>query len=77
MVVTPEQVYQCVADYVASNSSDLPGGWTHLSSVLTAVKNTPALRWANTLDVKTAVENVFTEKYGPKEAAKFKAKVSL
>ena len=77
MVVTPEQVHQSVADYVESNLSDLSAGWTHLSSVLSSVKNTPTLRWANTLDVKTAVERIFTEKFGPKEAAKPKTKVSF
>lgn len=77
MVITPEQVYQSVADYLEFNSSDPLAGWTNLSSVLSGVKNTPALRWANTLDVKTAVERVFVEKYGPKEAAKPKAKVSF
>ncbi|KAF8525313.1 glutaminyl-tRNA synthetase [Gautieria morchelliformis] len=71
--VTPEQVYSSVSDYVESNSSDV-AGWIHLTSVLSGVKNTPALRWASTLDVKTSVERVFTERYGPKEAAKPKAR---
>jgi glutaminyl-tRNA synthetase len=75
VVVTTEQVYSSVSAYVESNSSDI-AGWIHLTSVLSGVKNTPALRWASTLDVKTAVERVFTERYGPKEAAKPKARVS-
>lgn len=76
VVVTPEQVYQSVTDYVDSNVPAATAGWTHLSSVISSVKSTVALRWANTLDVKTAVERVFTERYGPKELSKSKAKVS-
>jgi Glutaminyl-tRNA synthetase, non-specific RNA binding region part 1 len=76
-VVTPEQVYQSVTDYVEANVSASTVGWTHLSSVLSGVKNVPALRWANTFDVKTAVEHVFTDRYGPKELVKLKAKVSI
>jgi len=47
-----------------------------LSSVLSGVKGTTELRWASPLEVKDAVENAFTEKYGVKEAAKPKGKVS-
>ena len=38
------------------------------------MKNSPELRWANPLEVKTAVEKVFLDKFGPKETAKPKAK---
>lgn len=51
-------------------------GWANLSSVLSGVKGTPELRWASPLEIKDAVENVFTEKFGVKETAKPKGKVS-
>ena len=72
MAVTPEQVFESVSDYLASNSA---ASWIDLSSVLAGVKSMPILRWANTFDVKTSVERAFTEKFGPKEVAKAKAKV--
>jgi glutaminyl-tRNA synthetase len=51
-------------------------GWPNLGSVISGVKGSPALRWANPLEVKNAVEKVFTETFGAKEAVKPKAKVS-
>lgn len=77
VIVTTEQVYQSVSEYVESSLSAENAGWTHLGAVLAGVKTTPALRWANTLVVKTAVEHVFMKRYGPKEVAKPKTKVSL
>jgi glutaminyl-tRNA synthetase len=51
-------------------------GWASLGAVIGGVKNIPALRWANPLDIKNAVERVFTQAFGAKEAAKPKAKVN-
>ena len=39
------------------------------------MKNIPSLRWANPLEIKNAVERVFAQVFGAKEAAKPKAKV--
>jgi len=50
-------------------------GWTSLGAVISGVKNIPSLRWANPLEIKNAVERVFTRTFGVKEAAKPKAKV--
>lgn len=61
-------------NYVTSNN--IPG-WTSLGSVVSALKNTAELRWASPLDVKKSVDQVFLEQFGPKEAAKTKAKVSV
>lgn len=50
-------------------------GWTSLGAVISGVKNIPSLRWANPLEIKNAVERVFTRTFGAKEAARPKAKV--
>jgi glutaminyl-tRNA synthetase len=45
--------------------------------VISGVKGTPELRWANPLELKNTVEKVFAERFGAKEAAKAKGKVCL
>ncbi|KAF8663362.1 hypothetical protein AX16_000938 [Volvariella volvacea WC 439] len=69
--ITPEQIYKNAKSYIAANSI---AGWTSLGSVISALKATAGLRWANPVEVKNAVEKVFTETFGAKEAAKSKAK---
>ena len=59
--------------HVASNEI---AGWTGLGPVVSALKNSPELRWAAPLDVKNAVDKSFIAKFGPKESAKLKTKVS-
>ena len=46
-----------------------------MGAAITALRNTPALRWANTLEVKNAVESALADRFGAKEAAKPKGKV--
>lgn len=69
--ITPEQLVIRVKDYIASSSAT---GWANLGPTLGALK-TSDLRWANPLELKSAVENAFTDRFGPKEAAKPKGKV--
>ncbi|KAF8592448.1 glutamine-tRNA ligase [Ramaria rubella] len=76
IVVTSEQVYQHVVDYITADLPSAASGWTNLSFVLSGVKDIPALRWASSLDVKTSVERVFTERFGPKISVKAKPKES-
>jgi glutaminyl-tRNA synthetase len=45
-------------------------GWQDLSATLGALRTNPSLYWANPLEVKTAVESIFTERFGTKESAK-------
>ena len=66
-------MYALVEAHVASN--DIVG-WTGLGPVVSALKNSPELRWAAPLDVKNAVDKAFIAKFGPKESAKSKTKVS-
>lgn len=49
-------------------------GWTGIGTAISAVKNTPELRWANPLEIKNVVERAFTETFGAKETAKPKGK---
>ncbi|KAG6831381.1 hypothetical protein H0H92_010983 [Tricholoma furcatifolium] len=60
-----------VRSYITSNTV---AGWASLGAVISALKATPELRWANPVDVKNSVETVFKEVFGPKEASKPKGK---
>ncbi|KZT72536.1 glutaminyl-tRNA synthetase [Daedalea quercina L-15889] len=68
--ITPEQLAAQVTDYLSSAAVT---GWANLGATLGALKNTD-LRWANALELKNAVESAFSQKFGPKEAAKGKGK---
>lgn len=72
--ITPEELYSQVTKYITSNAV---AGWANLSSVITGVKKTPELQWANPLELKNAVEKAFAETFGAKEAAKPKGKVRV
>ncbi|KAI6047479.1 glutaminyl-tRNA synthetase [Pisolithus marmoratus] len=69
--ITGAQLEDHVKQYVDANNAS---NWSYLGAVIGGVKNIPALRWASPLDVKNAAERVFTEKFGPKEGARPKAK---
>ncbi|KAG9317489.1 glutaminyl-tRNA synthetase [Chiua virens] len=69
--ITADQLDAVVKDYIQSNSVS---GWTSLGAAISGVKNIPSLRWANPLEIKNAVERVFTQVFGAKETAKPKAK---
>lgn len=69
--ITSEELFNTVTSYIRENAVT---GWPNLGSVISGVKASPALRWANPLEIKNAVEKAFTETFGVKEAAKPKAK---
>lgn len=69
--ISPADLHDQVKTYIATNR--IPG-WANFGTVISALKTTPGLRWANPLEVKNAVENVFLDTFGPKEAAKRKEK---
>ncbi|KAF4620052.1 hypothetical protein D9613_005245 [Agrocybe pediades] len=69
--ISPEDLYAQVVSYATENAI---AGWASLGSVVGSLKGTPALRWANPLEVKKTVDQVFLDKFGPKEASKPKAK---
>lgn len=69
--ITPVELAAQVTDYVTSSAA---AGWANLGAVIGSLKSTD-LRWAHPLELKTAVETAFTEKFGAKEAAKPKGKV--
>ena len=48
-----------------------------MGAAITALKNTPTLRWVNPLELKNAVESALTDRFGAKEAARPKGKVSF
>ena len=63
-----------VESYISSNNVT---GWASLGPVVSALKGTPELKWANALDVKNATDKAFFAKFGAKESAKSKGKVSI
>ncbi|KAG2013282.1 glutamine-tRNA ligase [Coprinopsis cinerea AmutBmut pab1-1] len=69
--ITPEQIFEHVKSYLASNTVT---GWANLGAVITGVKANPDLRWAAPVEIKNAVEKAFLETFGPKQAAQPKAK---
>ncbi|KAI0751547.1 glutaminyl-tRNA synthetase [Daedaleopsis nitida] len=68
--ITPEELLVRVKDYLASSAYT---GWNNLGAAIGGLKGTD-LRWANALELKSAVEKAFVEKFGAKEAAKPKGK---
>lgn len=72
--ISAQEINSIVENYITSNNVL---GWSSLGPVISALKGTPELKWANPLDVKKASDKVFLAKFGPKEAAKAKGKVSL
>ena len=71
--ITPAEIALQVANYITSSAAS---SWANLDTILGGLRTTPDLRWANPLEVKSAVEAAFTEKFGAKEAGKPKGKVS-
>ncbi|KAK2466106.1 hypothetical protein APHAL10511_001748 [Amanita phalloides] len=63
--------YSYARKYVESNPID---GWASLSTVINILKKSPELNGVKPLDIKNTVEQVFVEKFGPKEATKPKGK---
>lgn len=64
--ITTEQLAARVKEYVASTTYT---GWNNLGAAIGGLKSTD-LRWANALELKNAVESVFTEKFGAKQSGK-------
>ena len=48
-----------------------------MGAAITALKNVPALRWVNPLELKNAVESALTDRFGAKKAARPKSKVRV
>lgn len=48
-----------------------------MGAAITALRNTPGLRWVNPLEIKNAVESALTDRFGAKGEAKPKRKVSF
>ncbi|KAG8982735.1 hypothetical protein FRB90_006592, partial [Tulasnella sp. 427] len=70
--LSSEQVGESVRSHFEAHPAD---GWPSLMAFINSAKSTPSLRWAPPLEVKTSVEKLFTERFGPKETgAKGKAK---
>ncbi|KAI0298878.1 glutamine-tRNA ligase [Russula brevipes] len=70
--ITPEALSSAVSEYVNSSAVS---GWGNMGAAITALRNMPALRWVNSLEMKNAVEAALTVRFGARsEAAKPKSK---
>jgi hypothetical protein len=74
LAMASHDTYSFATKYLESNPVD---GWASLSTVINILKRSPELNGVKPLDIKNTVEQVFTEKFGPKEAAKPKGKVRV
>ncbi|KAF6762083.1 glutamine-tRNA ligase [Ephemerocybe angulata] len=70
--IEPAQIVEHVKSYLASNTTVT--GWANLGATITGVKSLSEVRWASPVEIKNAVEKVFLETFGAKEAAKPKGK---
>lgn len=70
--IEPAQIVDYVKSYLSSNAV---AGWANLGATITAVKSISEVRWASPVEIKNAVESVFLETFGPKQAAQPKGKV--
>jgi hypothetical protein len=70
--LTPGEVYTIFQSLLSVQPVE---GWSALPNVINAAKAATKLRWASPLEVKNAADRVFTEKFGPRDASKTKAKV--
>lgn len=66
LAMASHDTYSFATKYLESNPVD---GWASLSTVINILKRSPELNGVKPLDIKNTVEQVFTEKFGPKEAA--------
>jgi glutaminyl-tRNA synthetase len=71
--IEPAQILEHAKSFISSSAAS---GWANLGTVISGLRSNADLRWANPLEIKNAVEKAFLETFGPKEAAKPKAKVS-
>lgn len=65
--ITPEEIHNEITRHIESSPLN---GWQDLGPTLGALRGLPTLRWANQLEVKTALESILTTKFGSKESAK-------
>ncbi|KAH8921097.1 glutaminyl-tRNA synthetase [Atractiella rhizophila] len=76
VVISKEQIRSKVDEYFSSNAVALESGkWSSLGAALKFVR-TGEIKWADSLVVKTVVEEKFTEVFGPKEAQAKPAKAT-
>src|SRR5713226_7557545 len=72
--ITQEALSNTVSEYI---NSPTVSGWAGMGAAITALKNTPGLRWVNPLEIKNAVESALTDRFGVKGEAKPKGKVNI
>ena len=72
--ITQEALYNAVFEHVSSSAVT---GWASMGAAITALRNSPELRWVNPLEIKNTVESALVNRFGAKGEAKPKSKVSL
>ncbi|KAI9507513.1 glutamine-tRNA ligase [Russula earlei] len=69
--ITPEELSNAVSDYVYSSAVM---GWASMGAAITALRNTPELRWVNPLEIKNTVESALAVRFGAKDVSNPKNK---
>lgn len=71
VVVTPDMCREMVSRVMEADAAALAdvGGWPRMSAIMGAVRGDPSMRWANAVDIKMAVEEALTMRFGPRSAA--------
>ncbi|GAA5987908.1 hypothetical protein JCM10908_007267 [Rhodotorula pacifica] len=74
--ITPDELDARVRAYLDSpaNADQVKTGWTGISRVTGTMRQSDSLRWVAPLELKSAVEKAYTERFGTKEEATKKAK---
>ncbi|GAA5885552.1 hypothetical protein JCM3774_002987, partial [Rhodotorula dairenensis] len=74
--ITSDELDARVRAYLDSpdNADQVKTGWTGISRVTGVMRQSDSLRWVAPLDLKSAVEKAYTERFGSKEEAAKKAK---
>jgi glutaminyl-tRNA synthetase len=73
--IEPAQIVAHVKTYLTSNPSVT--SWANLGATISGVKSAAEVRWASPVEIKNAVEKVFLETFGPKQAVQPKSKVGF
>lgn len=70
-MVSAEEIQKHTDAYLSANKAAIDEGlgWGQHATIMKQVREEPALRWANPLDIKTNVEATLTKLYGERSAA--------
>lgn len=67
VVIPPEEIARIVEDYIQDNLESVKmGNWSAIGKTVASARQTLGLKWANPLEIKSAVEEAYLKTLGPK-----------